>query len=297
MEGKRPSFRALARSAILWTSAALRCHSGARALTSLRGPSLRVMNLHGTPRREAHALEAQLRWARERFQILDPQAFLALLEGQGAPPHRPALVFTFDDGLASNAEIAAPILESLGMRAFFFVNPAFSVTHGEEARRFFTIRIRPVQDPAALASEDFEPMDPNTLRALRRRGHLIGNHTCTHEDLRRVSGTALDAEVRGARQTLSTWLDEPVECFAWTFAWNAITAEAWALALKTHRYCFTACPGMYGHARGCVWRSHTESSLRPHEYPFFYTGLGDVIWWPRRRRLASLHASLQREVA
>jgi len=270
----------------------LRLDAGARAVMSLGDAPVRVVNMHGTPRRDASALEAQLRWVGERFEVLHPETFLALLEGREPPVRRPAVMFTFDDGLASNAEVAAPILESLGMRALFFVNPAFAQTSGAEARRFFTARMRPVPDPYALAAEDVEPMDPHTLRELRRRGHMIGNHTYTHEDLRRVSGGSLDNEVRGSRNTLSSWLGEPVECFAWTFAWNAITVEAWALALRTHRYCFTACPGMFGHSRGCVWRTNTESSLSPHEYPFFYSGLADGIWWPQRRRLAKLHACL-----
>src|SRR5262245_56519083 len=297
IRAKSRELRAVARSAVLRASGALRIDAGARALAALRGGSVRVMNLHGTPRRAAAALEAQLRWASEQFEVLHPESFLALLDGREPPPHRPALVFTFDDGLASNAEVAAPILESLGMRALFFVNPAFAITSGEEARRFVTTRVRPIADPSALAADDIEPMDPDTLRALRRRGHVIGNHTRTHEDLRRVSGAALDAEVRGARDTLSAWLKEPVQCFAWTFAWNAITAEAWALALDTHRYCFTACPGTHGHSRGCVWRTNTESSLLPQEYPFFYSGLTDGIWWSRRRRLAGLHACLARNGA
>src|SRR5262245_60420583 len=150
----RHGLRTLGRSAVLRASATLHLDAGARALALLRGASVRVMNMHGTPRRAASALEAQLRWARERFEILRPEAFLGLLDGRELPPRRPALVFTFDDGLASNAEVAAPILEALGMRAFFFVNPAFAVTRGGEARRFFTTRIRPVPDPSVLAAED-----------------------------------------------------------------------------------------------------------------------------------------------
>lgn len=179
------------------------------------------------------------------------------------------------------------------MRAIFFVNPAFAETSGDDARRFFTTRIRPAEDAGSFSEEDVTPMPPATLRSLRRRGHLIGNHTRSHEDLRRVSGSALEAEIRGGRDTLADWLGEPVECFAWTFAWNAITAEAWTLAGVTHRYCFSACPGTNtGPERSRVWRTNTEDELPPHAYRFFYSGLADGVWWRRRRRLAALHASL-----
>lgn len=278
---------------MLRVASRLRLDAGARALAA-RHASVRVLVLHGTPQRHADALAAQVRWARDRFELLDPRAYLEILDGARPPPSRPSVVFTFDDGLASNAEIAAPLLESFGTRGLFFVCPGFSALAGDDALGFFTTRIRPLEAPARLAADDFAPMTPEMMRALHRRGHVIGNHTRSHQDLARVAPDATDAEIRGARDTLATWLDASVSCFAWTFAWNAISAPTWAAALASHRYCFTACPGPGALARTCVWRTNVEPDVPPHVYRFFYSGLADPIWWSRRRRLAALHADALR---
>jgi peptidoglycan/xylan/chitin deacetylase (PgdA/CDA1 family) len=283
--------RARAKDALMRATTGLRLDAGARWLASARGAApVRGMVLHGTPARLADAFAAQLRWVADRFVVLDPAEYLEILDGTRAAPRRPAVVFTFDDGLGSNASVGAPVLESFGFRGMFFVCPAFAETTGDAARTFFTSRIRPHPDPASLPADDFAPMSPAAMRALRRRGHLIGNHTRSHQHLGEVDAAAIDAEITGARDTLAAWLGEPVTTFAWTFAWDAIRAETWRAALATHRYCFTACPGRDALAAGCVWRTNVEPDLPAHTYPFFYSGLADPIWWTRRRRLAALHA-------
>ncbi len=63
-----------------------------------------------------------------------------------------ALSLTFDDGTANQLEKAVPVLEDLGLRATFYLNP-----RGED----------PVNDLAPW-------------RELAKRGHEIGNHTIRH---------------------------------------------------------------------------------------------------------------------
>lgn len=281
--------RAEARDAVLRLSARLHLDAGARRLAS-RHASIRVMALHGTPRREEALFAAQVRWAHDHFDLLDPRAYLEILDGRRPGPARPSLVFTFDDGLASNADVAAPVLESFGTRGIFFVCPAFSTLKGADALSFFTTRVRP-GDPSLLAPDDYLPMSPDTLRSLHRRGHVIGNHTRSHQHLGTVPDSSIDTEIRRARDELSSWLSAPTDCFAWTFAWNAIRAATWSAAVATHRYCFTACPGPGFLAPTCIWRTNIEPSAAPHTYRFFYSGLADPIWYPRRRFLTTLHAA------
>ena len=72
---------------------------------------------------DAVRFEAQMRWVRGWFNVLPlAQAVRHLYDG--TIPAR-ALSVTFDDGYADNEEIAAPILQSLGMTATFFVATGF----------------------------------------------------------------------------------------------------------------------------------------------------------------------------
>jgi peptidoglycan/xylan/chitin deacetylase (PgdA/CDA1 family) len=85
-------------------------------------PSARILLFHGTPRRDAGALERQLRWLKRRFQIVPLRSLVAAAaNAEGAIGRKVAL--TFDDGLRSNVEVAYPILHKLAIPATFFICP------------------------------------------------------------------------------------------------------------------------------------------------------------------------------
>src|ERR1041385_5238512 len=77
----------------------------------------RIIMYHGTPRRDAAALERQLRLVRLAFPVVP----LDKLAERGKGRARVAL--TFDDGLRNNVDVAYPILQKLGLTATFFVCP------------------------------------------------------------------------------------------------------------------------------------------------------------------------------
>jgi peptidoglycan/xylan/chitin deacetylase (PgdA/CDA1 family) len=84
-------------------------------------PLARILLFHGTPRRDAAALERELRWLKRRFQIVPLRAIVAAAANGGALGAKLAL--TFDDGLRSNVEVAYPLLHRLAIPATFFVCP------------------------------------------------------------------------------------------------------------------------------------------------------------------------------
>ncbi|MEJ7891575.1 MAG: polysaccharide deacetylase family protein [Solirubrobacteraceae bacterium] len=66
-------------------------------------------------------LEAQLRGLGEQFDFVSRDDLLDAVAGLRSLPER-ACVVTFDDGLRCQAEIAAPLLERLGVPALYFVS-------------------------------------------------------------------------------------------------------------------------------------------------------------------------------
>lgn len=71
----------------------------------------------------AAEFETKMRWLRSWFNILPLDQAVDRLYAGGLPPR--ALAITFDDGYADNEEVAAPILERLGLSATFFVATGF----------------------------------------------------------------------------------------------------------------------------------------------------------------------------
>jgi peptidoglycan/xylan/chitin deacetylase (PgdA/CDA1 family) len=72
---------------------------------------------------DAADFERRMRWVRSWFNVL-PLAEAARRLAEGSIPSR-ALSITFDDGYADNHDIAAPILQRLGLSATFFIATGF----------------------------------------------------------------------------------------------------------------------------------------------------------------------------
>lgn len=68
---------------------------------------------------DAAGFEARMRWVRDWFNVLPLASAIQRLRAGDLPAR--ALSITFDDGYADNAEVAAPILERLGLPATFFI--------------------------------------------------------------------------------------------------------------------------------------------------------------------------------
>jgi peptidoglycan/xylan/chitin deacetylase (PgdA/CDA1 family) len=284
--GRLMGLRSRLRGAVIQSAGALGLDELMLTGLSRAGVFLHTVNFHGTPGAWRETFIRQLEWLRSRFTVLDPLAVGSFWEST-KPAYKTAALLTFDDGLASNFLVAAPVLESLGMRGLFFVNPGFAQLRGPAARDFFLDRLA-VDRNQPFSPEEWTPMTPAQITELARRGHAIGNHTFSHADLSRASTERLCHEIVDSRDVLSQWTGRAVECFAWTYKWNAISREAWEMARRRHRFCFAPCAGLTSRAAGppdLIWRAHVECDYPEPKYRFIYSGLAAIPAWFKRRRL------------
>ncbi len=114
-----------------------------------------------------------------RFDPVDPTA----LDATESSTKRRVLI-TFDDGYANNYHVAAPILESRGVRALFFI-----VSRPDNWSR-----------QRAVSSEPF--MSGRQLEGLLNRGHALGSHTRHHPDLTELSPQDAIEEIVGGMSDL-----------------------------------------------------------------------------------------------
>jgi peptidoglycan/xylan/chitin deacetylase (PgdA/CDA1 family) len=114
---------------------------------------------------------------------LTPAAFAAHLDAVAAAA--PAPLLTFDDGGASAYDPVAGLLEAKGWRGHFFVPTDY------------------VGRPGFLTAAQ--------VRELRRRGHALGSHSCSHpERMSRCPRRRLVEEWRRSAAALADLLGEPV---------------------------------------------------------------------------------------
>jgi len=272
----------------LGVDAANRVHER-RVMHARRQALLRVLFFHGTPASHVGRFRRQLAWLRRRFEVIDFGAFTQRVASPVWPASdRPAVLLTFDDGLVSNYEVAAPLLEEAGTRGLFFVVPAFSLATGDASRLFFGKRF-----PRRAARYE-RAMTPHEIRDLVDRGHTIGNHTLSHVRLSETPEVEYGREILDAAAVIESWIGRPVEAFAWPFVWNAITMAAHRLAAERHRYCFSPCPGMVDlrtDRTALLWRTNAEVDRSFREFRFQCSGLADYVAAPRRQQLRRLLAA------
>ena len=112
----------------------------------------------------------------------------ALLPGAGPTSIPRPLVITFDDGHASDHQLAMPVLRNIGWRSEHFLVPARIGTSGV--------------------------LSWSHVEALDRAGMGIQSHTMTHPDLDQLSPNELRRELSLSRRALRERVNAPVDFLA-----------------------------------------------------------------------------------
>jgi len=252
-----------------------------------------VIAMHETPANLQTKFREQLEWTSRHFRVTSLEG-LAQLWKEPKPDARkkPLLLYTFDDGRESNYTIAAPLLESFGGRGLFFVVPAFAeCADRQQALSFYRARVNRGLKQGQEDAEDWQPMNPDQIADLAVRGHAIGNHTLTHERLLGLSPEQVEREIGESARKLAGWTKTSIDAFAWTFGWDAIDVNAWTIARRYHKFCFSPCAGTIDSRvdqPSLLWRREVELRYSRAELRFSYSGLVDRWWAGRRKRLRKM---------
>jgi peptidoglycan/xylan/chitin deacetylase (PgdA/CDA1 family) len=144
--------------------------------------ALIILNFHGVGPISRVIEEGEQDW------WLDQSAFESLLD---AVRERSQVQLTFDDGNASDFEIALPALLRRGMRATFFLCSGL------------------LDQPGFLSRKQ--------MRELLSTGMRIGSHGVAHRSWRKLNPEQLVLELEGSRQALETACGSPVDAAACPF--------------------------------------------------------------------------------
>jgi peptidoglycan/xylan/chitin deacetylase (PgdA/CDA1 family) len=252
-------------------------------------PFVRALNYHGTPAAEADVFDAQLSFFARHFAPVGFADLLALAQGHW-PHSRPGLIISFDDGLASHARVAAPLLEKHGFTGWFMVPTGFVDTPPHEQQdwaRAHSIHVRDVPEADGRVALSWDE-----VRSLAEH-HVIGAHTVDHV---RFSSDRSDAEmereIRVSRERLEAELGAPVDVFAWVggeeSSYSAsgarlIGKSGFRVALMTNNAVFRP-----GDDLQRVQRTNIETHYDPALTLLHLSGLYDVLYTPKRRRVEAL---------
>jgi peptidoglycan/xylan/chitin deacetylase (PgdA/CDA1 family) len=199
-------------------------------------PTIRVLSYHrfGESSRDPVMVtparfDAQMRWLVSHVDVLTPARFAAIQRGTEVL-YRDAVLVTIDDGHASVATCALPVLEHYAVAAVLFVCPELVESAGGEFVSW------------------------TELETCLQLGHTVASHGSTHRSLGRVPLTEATAEIAAAKETLARKLGVAGPYFAFPFGTRADFSPPLLSVLKAHGYefCFTSIHG------GCT-PTHTLS--------------------------------------
>ena len=116
----------------------------------------------------------------------------------------PTVAITFDDGFASVADAAAPMLVERGLTATVFCVAGH-------------LGGRSAWESASQGAFESRLASPEALRGLVGEGFEIGSHGMTHAPLVADDQDRLRHEIVGSRSTLESLLETPVGSFAYPY--------------------------------------------------------------------------------
>jgi peptidoglycan/xylan/chitin deacetylase (PgdA/CDA1 family) len=249
---------------------------------------LLVVYFHETPSRHLDRFRRQVRSLCDAAVALAPDRLDAYFAGELRDG--PYVMFTFDDGFATNLG-AAGILEEHGTRGLFFAVPEFVEAGREHAESFVRRHIRREPAPGQFQGEDeWRAATWDELRDLRARGHEVGSHSLHHwfsaSDL---SDTAAHEEIVGSRDALATGLGcetADIRCFAAPISVaRSVGARELELARVTYRYVFSTYAGSNRmRDRLLVHRANVEAGWSDQLVRYSTRALTAPRGWRRTRR-------------
>ncbi|MDP3659122.1 polysaccharide deacetylase family protein [Phenylobacterium sp.] len=139
-------------------------------------------------------------------------------------PGARGVALTFDDGMTSLAQNAAPVLKDFDAPAHLFLTTA---TAGGDNRW-------PGQPASAPL---YQMMSWPQIEALPAAGVMIEAHTATHPDLRKLSDGQVEAEMEDADLTISARLGRAPRFFAYPYGYH--DARIRKLAGRRYKACVT----------------------------------------------------------
>ena len=251
--------------------------------------SIRAILSHSVPHASVANYRKQLEHYREQFCDVSYVDLARLLETGRWDKPKPGLIISFDDGLRSHAEVAAPLLEEFGFTGWFFLPYEFLDTPEEDQRKF-------ALDHRITLEEDLPgprvAMTWDQARALQEN-HVVGCHTASHC---RLESSLTDAqrshEIASAKLVLQERLGRTLDTFAWVGGeeWAYSRSAAIEIARSEFRFSFMTNSVLLGSHSDPLKldRTQIESDWPMEVVRLQLSGIMDLAYLRKRRRVHRL---------
>jgi peptidoglycan/xylan/chitin deacetylase (PgdA/CDA1 family) len=254
-----------------------------------KGNYIYALNYHDTPKIENSTLEQQLIFYKKHFSDVSISDLDQFFKNRKWHKDKPGLILSFDDGLRSNYEIAAPLLEKYGFTGWFFIPTDFPGVQVNEQITFMKnnrIGARVNYNDGRMA------MTWNEIQQLDKK-HVIGCHSKTHH--RMVASTTknkLQSEIIESKRILEEKLGHSVDTFCWVGGEELSYSSQGALTIREAKYKYsfmTNCMPITIHTNPLqLQRNNVETSWSINLVKFALCGVMDLLYMPKRKSVNKL---------
>lgn len=251
-------------------------------------PYVRALNYHDTPQQFALNLRSQLEWYSSHFADCNYQQLRGLLTEGVWRGSKPGLLISFDDGLKSNYDVAAPLLEEFGFTGWFMIPVSFIDADCAAHTEFASVNHIAHQglNPGDLA------MSWEDIKDLERRGHVITCHSMNHKRLSdSLTDEELHEEIVLSKNVLESRLGHSVSGFTWVggeeSSYSRRAFDYMVQAKYTEVFCTNCEPIVAQQHPLFLNRSNIESSFSLNQVRLVLGGLYDRKYEAKRQRIFS----------
>jgi peptidoglycan/xylan/chitin deacetylase (PgdA/CDA1 family) len=207
--------------------------------------ALRILIYHDIPYKDFDKFEAQIKCIDRDYGFIRPDDLQDILAGKMKYTGTKVLL-TFDDGFKSNSLLAEKVLDSLGIKAIFFISPGFiNAKNRDEQKTFIAKNIYKNGFKPEEIPDDMMPMSWPDIEYLLDQGHTIGAHTVNHRRLTEIeSKDELTREIVESGDILHKKLGADIEHFSYPFGdIDSIDLRSMKIIREHYKYCYSVIRG------------------------------------------------------
>lgn len=263
----------------------------------VRGGYIRAVNYHGTRACTAMNFERQLGFLASEFVGVSLADLGELFQSGCWQKSRPGLILSFDDGLASNYSVAAPLLEKYGFTGWFFVPMDFvDCPVSGQAQFALNSGILRKGDAGDSHHDGRIALSRQELADLVRRNHVVGCHTRTHcRTSRDLPNEVLHYEIESGKRAVGEATRRECDCYAWvggeTWAYSAAAASVIRDAGYKYAFMTNSLPITGRSDPHHLQRNNVEADWSLALVSFELCGVQDLRYILKRRRVNRVTAN------
>ena len=177
------------------------------------------------------------------------------------------ICLTFDDGYEDVYSVIVPVLQTLNIKAIFFVNPTFLGLNDQSLERALTVNYETKIKKHILSTQQ--------VNEIAKQGHEIGSHTLSHKRLNISDTQTLIREIEGSKIEVSKITGKPCRCFAYPFGGrDDLSQDALLLSLQTYDFVFSSIrsDGLFSFNGQVINRRHFEGNWPASHVNYFLAG-------------------------